>query len=91
MKQVILYALSGADMCYRVLRYFFIDEEFISIDNIRYCAAMLAERYPGVRSVYAIDNRSRLYHDYRESLRNDNMESWFEFRDILELDGLKII
>ena len=90
MKQVILYGIAGAEKRYKVLRYFAIEEEFISISNIKYCAFIMQDKYPEVKAVYAIDNRHGLRRDYIEAISKDSIESCIEFKDILERDGIKI-
>ena len=90
MKQVILYGIAGAEKRYKVLRYFAIEEEFISISNLKYCAFIMQDKYPEVKAVYAIDNRHGLRRDYIEAISKDSIESCIEFKDILERDGIKI-
>lgn len=91
MKQVILYGIAGADKHYKVLRYFVIEEEFISICNIKHCAFTMQDKYPEVKQVFAIDNRYGLRRDYIEAIKKDSLESCVEFKDILEREGLKVI
>ena len=91
MKQVILYGIAGADKGYKVLRYFVIGDELISISNIRYCASTMRNRYPSVEHVFAVDNRYGLKKDYIEAIKRDSMESYIELKDILEREGIKII
>lgn len=90
MKQVILYGIAGVEKHYRVLRYFTIGEEFISISNMQYCAFMMQDRYPEIKAVYAIDNRHGLRRDYIEAITKDSIESCIEFKDILERDGIRV-
>lgn len=90
MKQVILYGIAGAEKHYKVLRYFAIEEDFISISNMQHCAFTMQNKYPEVKAVYAIDNRHGLRRDYIEAISKDSIESCIEFKDILERDGIKI-
>mgnify|MGYP004567709075 CR=1 FL=1 len=91
MKQVVLYGVAGADKCYKVIRYFVIEDELISIAAIKHCAFVMKDRHPEVKQVYAIDNRYGLRRDYMESIKKDSVESCIEFMDILEREGIKII
>ena len=87
MKQVILYGIAGADKHYRILRYFVINEEFISINNIMRSARRMVKDYPEIKRVFAIDNRYGLRRDYEEAYAKDSIESCFEFVSILESEG----
>ena len=53
MKQVILYGIAGADKHYRILRYFVIGEDFISISNIMSCAHRMVKDYPEIKRIFA--------------------------------------
>lgn len=91
MNQVILYGIAGAENQYRVIRYFIIDAELVSISNIVYQANMLRIKNPTVEHVYAIDNRRGLRRDYVESYKKNTIESCAIFKDILEREGIMII
>lgn len=90
MKQVILYGISGACRAYTVLNYFCIHEEFVSIATILGEARQLRMKNPDVEHVYAIDNRYGLRRDYRESMKQNSIESHYIFKDILEREGMLI-
>ena len=91
MDQVILYGIAGAENQYRVIRYFIIDAELVSISNIVYQANMLKIKNPTIEHVYAIDNRRGLRRDYVESYKRNTIESCAIFKDILEREGIMII
>lgn len=91
MNQVILYGIAGAENQYRVIRYFIIDAELVSISNIVYQANMLKIKNPTIEHVYAIDNRRGLRRDYVESYKRNTIESCAIFKDILEREGVMII
>lgn len=91
MNQVILYGIAGAENQYRVIRYFIIDAELVSISNIVYQANMLRIKNPTVEHVYAVDNRRGLRRDYVESYKKNTIESCAIFKDILEREGIMII
>lgn len=91
MRQIILYGISGPSSAYAVLNYFCIYEEFVSIGTIIEEARRLRIKNPDVEHVYAIDNRRGLRHDYRESMKQNSIESHYIFKDILEREGLLVI
>lgn len=91
MSQIILYGIAGASKAYTVLNYFCIYEEFISINAILKQAQGLRMRNPDVEHVYAIDNRYGLRRDYKESIKENSIESHYIFKDILEREGLLVI
>ena len=91
MSQIILYGLSGPSKAYAVLNYFCIYEEFVSIRSIQQEAALLRMKNPSVEHVYAIDNRYGLRRDYRESMKQNSIESHYIFKDILEREGIQIL
>ena len=87
MKQILLYGLSGASDKYRVLAYYCIYEDDISIQRIKAEASWMAINNPSIKHVYAIDNRHGLRGDYIESYKKNSIESCFIFKDILEREG----
>lgn len=91
MSQIILYGVSGPSQAYTVLNYYCIYEEFVSIRTIMDEANRLRMKNPSVDHVYAIDNRYGLRQDYRESMKQNTIESHYIFKDILEREGLQII
>ena len=91
MSQIVLYGISGASMAYTVLNYFCIYEEFISVHSMREEARRLRLKNPSVEHVYAIDNRYGLRRDYRDSMKQNSIESHYIFKDILEREGIQII
>lgn len=90
MSQIILYGVSGASKAYTVLNYFCVYEEYISINAILRQAQGLRMKNPDVEHVYAIDNRYGLRRDYKESMKENSIESHYIFKDILEREGMKV-
>ena len=90
MSQIILYGVSGASKAYTVLNYFCIYEEYISINAILRQVQGLRMKNPDVEHVYAIDNRYGLRRDYKESMKENSIESHYIFKDILEREGMKV-
>lgn len=91
MKQIILYGISGASKQYRVLQYYCIYEENISIWNIRHQANVMRMENPSIEHVYAVDNRHGLKREYVQSYKKNTIESCAIFKDILEREGLMVI
>ena len=52
---------------------------------------MMVGHNPSIEHVYAVDQRPGLRRDYIESIKENSIESCYEFKDILEREGLKII
>ena len=66
MQQIILYGIAGADSQYRVVRYYIIDAELVSISRIVFHANLMRIKYPSIEHVYAVDNRRGLRREYME-------------------------
>lgn len=91
MKKIYLYGISNIENRYEVKAYSYIEEDKISISNLKAHAAWLRMNYEGVDSVYAIDQRPGLAYDYKSTKRKNTFVANHAFRDILEREGLKII
>lgn len=90
MNQIILYGLSGADTQYRVVKYYCMYEESLSIGNLKRRAALMVMQNPGIEHVYAVDNRYGLKAEYIQSWKVNSIESCAIFKDTLEREGLLI-
>lgn len=90
MNQIILYGLSGADAQYRVVKYYCMYEENLSIGNLKRRAALMVMQNPGIEHVYAIDNRYGLKAEYIQSYKINSIESCAIFKDTLEREGLLV-
>ena len=90
MRQIIHYGISGAETQYRVLKYWCIYEDNISIENIKRCAGFMVLQNPSIEHVYAIDNRCGLKREYIESYKKNTIESCAIFKDTLEREGLLV-
>lgn len=90
MNQIILYGLSGADTQYRVVKYYCMYEESLSIGNLKRRAALMVMQNPGIEHVYAVDNRYGLKAEYIQSYKINSIESCAIFKDTLEREGLLI-
>lgn len=88
---IVLYGLSGPDQQYRALKYFAIAEgEEVSILDLKFRALFMKQTFPGIKKVYAIDNRPGLKKDYIDSYRINTIESCAIFKDLLEREGILI-
>ena len=90
MNQIILYGISGADTQYRVLKYYCMYEEALSIGNLKRRAALMVMQNPGIEHVYAVDNRYGLKAEYIQSYKINSIESCAIFKDTLEREGLLV-
>lgn len=90
MHQIILYGLSGAETQYRVLKYWCLYEETLSIENIKRRAGFMVLQNPGIEHVYAVDNRYGLKREYIESYKKNTIESCAIFKDTLEREGILV-
>lgn len=89
--EIVLYAIGGADQMYRVLRYERLGRTTSSIPDLKYEASCsLMNRYPNCEHVYAMANRNKLDVDYRTALKENSIESWAIFKDILEREGIRV-
>lgn len=89
--QIVIYGIGGPEDDYKVLRYRVINQEFISIAIVKNFAEIMRNEYPSVQEIYAMDNRWGLMKDYKEAFKNNSIAGWFEFKDLIEREGLKII
>lgn len=93
MNQIILYGFGGADTQYVAIRYFIVEERFMSIKGLTHTANFMRIQNPTIKHVYAIDNRPGLRNEYVESIKDhkNSIEARAVFLDMLEREGLKII
>lgn len=89
--QVLIYGIGGADKAYRVLEYYCIfDTSCNIISEIYRISERLKAKNPSIRQIFAIDNRRGLRRDYQEAFRQNSIEGWMCFKDILQREGLEI-
>lgn len=92
--KIFLYGITGADQMYRVAKYwcfFDVESEPVTIRDIIYQASMLRMKNPSIEQVYAIDDRHGLRSDFRYAMKKNSIESWAIFKNILEMEGLRVI
>lgn len=87
---IILYGIGGASDCYRVFKYWLVPEDQLSIKELLYRACMMAECYPSIRQVYAIDNSRRLCWDFKQLIKHPSLEDNVIFKSVLENRGLLV-
>ena len=90
MNQIILYGFGGARDQYRVMKYFVIFDDNVSIRTMKNEAEVLKIKCPSIEHVYAVDTRRGLRKDFEESVRQNSIESCAIFKDLIERDGLRI-
>ena len=85
--RIYLYGVGGADQMYRVVKYwcfFNIEEEPITIREIRYQALELRMRCPSIEHLYLIDGSLKLRKDNKMAKKKNTIESWAVFKNQLE-------
>ena len=90
MTNIVLYGIGNANDSYRVMRYYRFFEQEATIRDLIVNAMMMAEYYPSIDKVYAIDNISSLYWDYIRTTKHPSIENNVVFKSILEDMGLLV-
>lgn len=90
MNRIYLYGIAGASDKYAVIRYAAVDVENRPIDAIKMEAEILRMEYPTIETIYAIDARGGLGNDYRRAIKQNSVEGYIIFKDILERKGIEI-
>ena len=91
--QIILYGLAGIDAQYVPVRYFIMNEEFMTIARLAHTAKYMMDNYPTIERSYAIDNRPGLRKEYANAIRDkhNSIESRVIFKQTLMNEGIKIL
>ena len=90
MNRIYLYGIAGASDKYAVVRYQAVDVEHRPIDAIKIESDIMRMDYPSVKQVFAIDARGGLGNDYRRAIKQNSIEGFIIFKDILERMGIEI-
>ena len=90
MNRIYLYGIAGANDKYAVVRYQAVDVEHRPIDAIKIESDIMRMDYPSVKQVFAIDARGGLANDYRRAIKQNSIEGFIIFKDILERRGIEI-
>lgn len=86
-RRVYLYAFNGL---LRVVDTKFLEEEAISVRDMRRVAEWMAETNADKTVIYAVDNRPGLYREFREAVRTGDFTRHIEFADTISREGILI-
>lgn len=91
--QIILYGLASIDAQYVPVRYFIMNEKFMTIAGLAHTAKYMMDNYPTIEHIYAIDNRPGLRKEYVNAIRDkhNSIESRVVFKHTLVNEGIKIV
>lgn len=91
--QIILYGLAGIDAQYVPVRYFIMNEGFMTIAGLVHTAKYMMDNYPTIEHIYAIDNRPGLRKEYANAIHDkyNSIESRVVFKQTLMNKGIKIM
>lgn len=91
--QIILYGLAGIDAKYVPVRYFIMNEGFMTIAGLAHTAKYMMDNYPTIEHIYAIDNRPGLRKEYTNAIhdKHNSIESRVVFKHTLMNEGIKIM
>ena len=90
MNRIYLYGIASVNDKYAVIRYTAVDVEHRPIDAIKVEAEIMRMDYPTIETIYAIDARGGLGNDYRRAIKQNSIEGYIIFKDILERKGIEI-
>lgn len=68
----------------------FLEDDAISVLNIRRLANWMRDTYPEPVVIYAVDNRRGLHQEYLESVKTKDFTKHVEFADIIDREGILI-
>lgn len=91
--QIILYGLACIDAQYVPVRYFIMNEGFMTIAGLAHTAKYMMDNYPTIEHIYAIDNRPGLRKEYANAIhdKHNSIESRVVFKHTLMNEGIKIM
>lgn len=75
---------------YRVVHYFFIPKEVMSMKRVQNTANYLKSAYPSVTSIFAVDNCREIYKAFMQIKENSKIENRADFKMLLEQYGIRI-
>lgn len=90
MTRIYLYGIAGASDKFAVIRYEAVDACQRVTDTIKMVAANMREDYPSIETIFMIDARGGLADDYRRAIKQNNVEGFVVFKDILERKGIEL-
>lgn len=83
-KRVYLYAFNNV---LEIVDAKFLEDDAISVLNIRRLANWMRDTYPEPVAIYAVDNRRGLHKEYLESVKTKDFTKHVEFADIINREG----
>lgn len=86
-KRVYLYAFNNV---LEIVDAKFLEDDAISVRNIRRLANWMRDTYPEPVAIYAVDNRRGLHKEYLESVKTKDFTKHVEFADIINREGILI-
>lgn len=91
--QIILYGLAGIGAQYVPVRYFIMNEGFMTIAGLAHTAKYMMDNYPTIEHIYAIDNRPGLRKEYANAIhdKHNSIESRVVFEHTLVNEGIRIV
>lgn len=90
-KDYFMYGLAGARDTYRVVANKRIDVNRYTTQYGKDEAAWMIMDNPSIEHVYIITMRPGLAYDYTRAFKENSIESWAIFKDILEREGNLVI
>ena len=87
-RRVYIYAFDGL---HKMVDCKFLEGDAITFDGIVYVRDRMIWKNDVIRAVYAIDNRTGLYRDYREAVKTQDFVKQFEFEDMVNREGICIM
>ncbi len=86
-RRVYLYAF---DSLFKIVDCKFLQDDAITVTNMVRLADWMAERIPANLKVYAVDNRPKLYADFREATKTHDFTKQLEFADMVSHEGIRL-
>ena len=86
-KRVYLYAF---DKVWEIVDTMFLEGDEISVQGMSRLAKWMKDINPVRVAVYAVDNRPRLYKEFREAIKTEDFTKQIEFADLIMREGLLI-
>lgn len=86
-KRVYLYAFNNV---FKIVDVKFLEDDAISIRDIRRMAKWTTDHYPDPVVIYAIDNRPGLHKEFMEATKTKDFTKHVEFADTVSREGILI-
>jgi hypothetical protein len=86
-KRVYLYAFNNV---LEIVDTKFLEDDAISVLNVRRLANWMRDTYPEPVAIYVVDNRRGLHKEYLESVKTKDFTKHVELADIINREGILI-